>query len=114
MAILLLYVNDIILMASSSLLLNRFLHHLKAEFSMTYMGALHYFLGIQVTKNAHGLFLSQSKYTSDLLSRANMQRASPVDTPMTPRSSSITQMGKFHNPSMYRNIVGALQYLTFT
>ena len=46
MAILLLYVDDIVLTASSPSLLHRLLTHLKEEFSMNDLGQLNYFLGI--------------------------------------------------------------------
>ena len=59
MAILLLYVDDIILTTSSPYLLNRLLKQLKEEFSMNDLGQLNYFLGIQVVKNNDGHFLSQ-------------------------------------------------------
>jgi hypothetical protein len=48
MAILLLYVDDIILMASSMRLLQRIIAALRREFSMTDMGPIHHFLGVSV------------------------------------------------------------------
>jgi hypothetical protein len=48
MAILLLYVDDIVLMASSMRLLQRIIAALRREFSMTDMGPIHHFLGVSV------------------------------------------------------------------
>lgn len=48
MAFLLLYVDGIILMASSQGLLQKIIQRLKGEFAMTDMGDLHFFLGINV------------------------------------------------------------------
>ena len=48
MAVILLYVNDIVLTVSSSSLLLHLIQLLKDEFSMIDMGSLHYFLGVQV------------------------------------------------------------------
>lgn len=45
-AYLLLYMDDIILTASSPALLQRIIERLHAEFSMTDLGHLHHFLGI--------------------------------------------------------------------
>lgn len=39
---------------------------------------LHYFLDIEVYKNIGDLFLSQSKYATDLLSHASMGNAKPI------------------------------------
>jgi hypothetical protein len=47
-AFLLLYVDDIVLTASSTRLLNRIIASLRSEFAMTDMGILHYFLGIAI------------------------------------------------------------------
>lgn len=56
---LLLYVDDIILPASSPTLLDRIITLLRSEFSMTDLGLLHHFLGIAVQRDQSGLFLSQ-------------------------------------------------------
>ncbi|CAL8996514.1 unnamed protein product, partial [Prunus brigantina] len=62
-------------------------------FEMKDMGRLTYFLGLQVSYNSTGdIFVHQHKYAKDLL-----QKAEPL-----------------HDPTFYRSIVGALQYLTFT
>jgi hypothetical protein len=45
---LLLYVDDIVLTASSTRLLERITASLRSEFALTDMGSLHYFLGIAV------------------------------------------------------------------
>ncbi|GJW50950.1 ribonuclease H-like domain-containing protein [Tanacetum coccineum] len=65
-AYLLLYVDDIVLTASSSDLLQQIITSLHAEFSMTDLGSLNYFLGISVTRNASGMFLSQQKYATEV------------------------------------------------
>ncbi|KAI3729382.1 hypothetical protein L6452_18039 [Arctium lappa] len=65
---LLLYVDDIVLTASSDTFLQEIISTLSREFAMTNLGQLHHFLGIQVTRNSHGLFLNQSQYAKDNLS----------------------------------------------
>jgi hypothetical protein len=57
-AYLLLYVDDIVLTASSTLLLRRIIDALTAEFSMKDLDNLHHFLGVSVTQHNGGLFLS--------------------------------------------------------
>lgn len=58
-AYLLLYVDDIVLTASSTNLLQRIIAQLHSEFAMTDLGTLHHFVGISVTRTSDGLFLSQ-------------------------------------------------------
>jgi hypothetical protein len=76
-AYLLLYVDDIVLTASSTEFLRHVIGALQHEFAMTDMGQLHHFLGISVTRSAHGLFLSQRQYTQDILERAGMSACTP-------------------------------------
>ena len=57
-AFLLLYVDDIVLTASSPRLLQQIIVALQKEFSMTDMGPLHHFLGLSVERRADSLFLS--------------------------------------------------------
>lgn len=66
-AYLLLYVDDIVLTASTPTLLQRLTSLLHSEFSMMDLGALSYFLGIFVTRTKDGLFLSRRQYAIDLL-----------------------------------------------
>ena len=59
----LLYVDDIVLTASSTELLRRTISALQREFSMKDLGELHHFLGISVQCRPGGLFsLSASTY----------------------------------------------------
>ncbi|GKA66081.1 ribonuclease H-like domain-containing protein [Tanacetum coccineum] len=113
-AYLLLYVDDIILTASSTLLLQRIISLLHAEFAMTDLGPLNYFLSISATRTTFGIFSSQTKYATEILERAQMLNCNPcrtsVDTEkkLGPEGSSVT------DPILYRSLAGALQYLTFT
>jgi hypothetical protein len=56
--ILVLYVDDLILTSSDLKLLNHVKTYLKKKFEMTYLGFLHYFLGLQVLQTNEGIFLS--------------------------------------------------------
>jgi hypothetical protein len=46
------------------------------------MGEFTYFLGFQVKQLKDGTFISQTKYTQDLLKRFGMKVAKPAKTPM--------------------------------
>jgi len=114
-AYLLLYVDDIVLTASSPALLRRILERPHSEFAMTDLGELHHFLGISVTRSASGLFLSQRQYAADLLQRAGMSECHPTATPVDARMKlSATDGSPVADPTQYRSLAGALQYLTLT
>nr|GEV55597.1 hypothetical protein [Tanacetum cinerariifolium] len=50
------------------------------EFSMTYLGLLNYSLGIFVTRDSSGMFLSLKKYVVEILERAGMVNCNPSRT----------------------------------
>ncbi|KAI3690613.1 hypothetical protein L2E82_48745 [Cichorium intybus] len=115
MAYLLLYVDDIILTASDNEFLRRIITTLSSEFAMTDLGNLHHFLGITVTRDQHGLFLSQANYARDILQRASMASCKPCTTPVdTSAKLSATAGDPLPDGTLYRTLAGALQYLTFT
>ncbi|CAN6697291.1 unnamed protein product [Malus baccata var. baccata] len=113
--ILLLYVDDIIITGSHAQAIIEVIQALTHEFDMKDLGPLHYFLGIQIVQNKDGLFLSQDKYVTDLLTKSEMLLSKPCATPCLPYNRLLSNDGQpFNNPTMYRSLVGALQYLTFT
>lgn len=114
-AYLLLYVDDVVLTASSATLLRRIIDRLQHEFSLKDLGALHYFLGITVERSSEGFFLSQGKYADELLDKANMSSCSPSSTPIDTSAKISSASGTpVADASAYRSIVGGLQYLTMT
>ncbi|XP_057790972.1 uncharacterized mitochondrial protein AtMg00810-like [Salvia miltiorrhiza] len=85
------------------------------KFALTYLGSIHYFLGIEVTKSGSNYALCQSKYLKELLEKTNMSSCHPCSTPMTPATRLSKEGGEsFSDPSLYRSTIGALQYLTHT
>jgi len=113
--LLLLYVDDIILTGSSSYMLSNLINSLGLQFHMKDLGALHYFLGIEVKRAPDNLFLCQTKYAIDLLNRAHMLDCKPISTPLSLRPNGLlTDPILLSNPTEYRSLVGGLQYLTLT
>ena len=79
------------------------------------VGLLNYFLSITVTHYTGGLFVSQKKYTAKIIDRANMSSCKSSSTPVdTKPKLSATRSKSVEDPSLYRRLVGTLQYLTFT
>ncbi|GJX40060.1 ribonuclease H-like domain-containing protein [Tanacetum coccineum] len=113
-AYLLIYVDDIILTASSPVLLQQIVDSLHKEFDMTDLGALNYFLGISAVRHPTGLFLSQKKYARQLLERAHMVNCNPSRTPIDTDSKLGPDGVPVQDPTLYRSLAGGLQYLTFT
>ncbi|BBG99739.1 transposable element gene [Prunus dulcis] len=76
---------------------------------------VHYFLGMEILRTPNGLSLTQSKYIKDLLTRTKMQDAKHISSPVASgRRLSLHDGAPLDDPSEYRSVVGALQYLTLT
>ncbi|GKC29598.1 ribonuclease H-like domain-containing protein [Tanacetum coccineum] len=113
-AYLLLYVDDIVLTASSSDLLHRIISSLHQEFAMTDLGSLNYFLGISVTRDSSGMFLSQKKYAVEILEHVGMVHCNLSRSLVDTESKLGTTGDVVFDPTLYRSFAGSLQYLTFT
>ena len=79
------------------------------------LGHLSYFLGLEITYSTDGLYITQAKYASELLSRGGLTNSKIVDTPIELNAHLTPAGGKsLSNPSLYRRLVGSLVYLTVT
>jgi len=56
---------------------------LDQTFKIKNLGDLTYFLGLEVARNSSRIYLSQRKYTIDLLHEMGMQDCAPMPTHMT-------------------------------
>jgi hypothetical protein len=113
----LIYVDDIIIASSSDQAIDILLKNLAAHFAIKDLGNLHYFLGIEVQRTFDGLLVTQEKYAHDLLAKVGMLDCKAAPTPLSPSEPLSLHDGTLLGPddsSQYRNIVGALQYLTLT
>ncbi|XP_021719327.1 uncharacterized protein LOC110686999 [Chenopodium quinoa] len=101
-AYILLYVDDIILTASSDSLRTRIMDLLGSEFAMKDLGPLSFFLGIVVTREV-------------VMLMEGMSNCSPCPTPVDTKSKlSASHDDPYEDPTKYRSLAGAFQYLTFT
>lgn len=112
----LVYVDDILVSGNSPTFINSLKHNLSRTFALNDLGLLHYFLGIEINYTAKGdIHLSQKKYVLNLLRKAHMENAKPLNTPMTD-NLKLTKEGHdlMDNPTLYHSVVGAFQYVTIT
>nr|CAN60812.1 hypothetical protein VITISV_038721 [Vitis vinifera] len=76
-------------------------------------GELNYFLSFQVKKLKDGIFLSQSKYASELVKKFGLESTKHFRTPMpTNLKLSKDEFGKGVEETLYRSMIGSLLYLT--
>ncbi|XP_019175785.1 PREDICTED: uncharacterized protein LOC109171109 [Ipomoea nil] len=84
------------------------------EFKVRYMGVSSFFLRIETVQLATGLLLSQQRYLKDILKRAGMVDCKPVATPVSSAKPVEGPVVPYADPTHYRSLAGALQYLTVT
>jgi hypothetical protein len=69
---LIVYVDDMVVTGNDDEERKALQSYLSKEFEMKDLGPLKYFLGIEVSRSSKGIFLSQRKYTLDLLEETGM------------------------------------------
>jgi len=116
---LLVYVDDIIITGSDKAGIKATKEFLKSVFEIKDLGEMKYFLGIELCRSKEGLFISQRKYTLDLLKDAGIQGDKTAKMPLEdgykiPREGEVEDSKAFHDPKLYRKLVGKLIYLTIT
>ncbi|KAK5836170.1 hypothetical protein PVK06_011926 [Gossypium arboreum] len=88
---------------------------LNHQFSLKNLGELSFFLGLKVLRHQDRMHVSQQKYAPELLERANMMNAKPMNTPMVSSPTLISLVGSpLSDGTLYRQVVGSLQYLCLT
>ncbi|KAK6146446.1 hypothetical protein DH2020_020315 [Rehmannia glutinosa] len=107
------YVDDIIFGATNESLCKKFSKLMQGEFEMSMMGELNFFLGLQIKQCQEGIYISQSKYTKELLKKFGIEGRRTVFTPMaTNVKIDKDEKGKSVDESKYRGMIGSLLYLT--
>ncbi|XP_059314587.1 uncharacterized mitochondrial protein AtMg00810-like [Lycium ferocissimum] len=81
------YADDIIFGSSNPSLCKKFSDLMQREYEMSMMGELTFFLGLQVYQTDKGIFISQNKYTKELIHKFEMDNVKLMGTPMSPTCS---------------------------
>ncbi|GJS58112.1 retrovirus-related pol polyprotein from transposon TNT 1-94 [Tanacetum coccineum] len=107
------YVDDIIFGSTNPRYTQLFSDLMKSRFKMSMMGEMTFFLGLQVNQSPRGIFINQSNYVLEILKRYRMDTYDPVGTPMEIKDKlDLDKNGTLVDAMKYRNMIGALMYLT--
>ena len=110
-----LYVDDLIYTGKNTAMFDSFKKSMMAEFEMSDLGMMYYFLGIEVVQSSTGIFISQKKYVQEILDKFQMKNCNPVNTPSEfGMKLNKDNGGKKVDDTLYKQIVGSLMYLTAT
>ena len=107
------YVDDIIFGSDDDRLSQNFSKAMQKEFEMSLLGELKLFLGLQISQQVDGIFISQLKYIKEMLKRFQMEDSKPVSTPMM-RGCKLSKDENYleFDQKIYKSMIGSLLYAT--
>jgi hypothetical protein len=109
-----LYVDDLMILSNHLPLLRKKKKQLMSTFKMKDLGEIHWFLGLEITRERQRrlIFVSQSRYISEVVDRFGFSTSRTVSTPMMP-NLKLTR----HEPSdpdvntrEYQSRIGSVMY----
>ncbi|KAI3665021.1 hypothetical protein L6452_43637 [Arctium lappa] len=107
------YVDDIIFGSTRDNMCKEFEELMHQRFKMSSMGELTFFLGLQVQQKSDGIFICQSKYVQDILTKFGFSDSKPASTPMeTHKQITADLEGEDMDVHHYRSMISSLMYLT--
>jgi hypothetical protein len=109
------YVDDLMIIGSSSKDINQFKREMAKVFKMSDLGLLYYYLGIEVKQGQEGVSLCQGAYAAKILEKTGLADCNSCQVPMEPclkLSKESDQPGV--DQTEYMSIVGCLRYLVNT
>jgi hypothetical protein len=112
---LLVYVDDIAIASNDNVAVKSLIVTLNDRFRLKDLGALKYFLGLEIARSTKGIYVSQRKYSLEILQESGLLASKPVSFPMEQNLKLSRDVGSLiSNPTSYRRLIGRLLYLTIT
>jgi hypothetical protein len=105
------YVDDIIFGSTNKSFCHEFSKIMMDRFEMSMMGVLIFF-GFQIKQAKEGTFISQMKYTRDILKKFGMDKVKPIKTSMGTNGYLDLDLGSTSvDQKVYHFMIGSLLYL---
>ncbi|CAL1409822.1 unnamed protein product [Linum trigynum] len=110
-----LYVDDLLYTSTDPKCIAEFKRSMEAEFEMSDLGKMKYFLGVEVHQSVAGMFICQKKYIRDMLEKFQLASCNFVKNPVSP-GMKFTKAGDgiSVNSTEYKQLIGSLLYVTVT
>ena len=107
--------DDLLIIGSSKEEIASLKDAMNHEFSMTNLGLLSQFLGLEIAQSQHGIKVHHSKYDLYFLNKFNMKYFNPSKTPfLSGVKLEEVDSSPMINNTLYRQLIGCLLYLTHT
>ncbi|CAA7043502.1 unnamed protein product [Microthlaspi erraticum] len=112
----LVYVDDIIITSNCDADVDQLKEDLKKAFRLRDLGALRYFLGLEIARSKRGIYVCQRKYVLELLEDTGLLACKPSSIPMDLSIKLVqdSQEPVIDDVKLYRRLVGKMMYLTIT
>ena len=109
------YVDDILITGSDLEEIQHVKECLNTKFEIKDLVQLHYFLGLEVTQTPQGVLLSRQKFTRELLRDCGLILKRQTSTPLPVNCKLTPDEGNLlEDPTIYRALIGKLNFLTNT
>jgi len=109
------YVDDILLTGNELMEMQNLKSYLDQAFKIKDFGEANYFLRLAILTVPEGLVLTQRKFSKELLEEFGCQDMTSVLCPLdSTQQLSAEDSELFDNPSLYKKIIGKLNFLTNT
>ena len=113
--IIVLYFDDLLITGSSQDEIASLKGAMNQAFSMTNLGLLSQFLGLEISQTKAGIKVHQSKYALDLLNKFKMKDCKEIKTPfLSGVKLEEADSSPMVNNTLYRKLIGCLLYLKHT
>ena len=108
------YVDDIIQAGKNEKEIGEIKKSISKKFDAVDMGPLHYFLGVKVVQNDHGVWIGQPSYIRELLRKFRMEDSNPVETPadVSMKLKKAEENETMADKQMYQSAVGSILYVS--
>lgn len=115
LAVLIVYVDDIILTGDDLVEICRLKKLFARDFEIKDLGNLKYFLGMEFVRSKDGIVVSQRKYVLDLLEETDLLECKAAETPIDPNMKlQPAKIEDVTNIDRFQHLVGRLIYLSHT
>ena len=111
----LIYVDDLVVLASKSSLLASFKAYMHRCFHMKDLGVSKYFLGLELAYGPLGIYLCQRKYALAIIEETGLLASKPAAFPIEQnRTLALDKGPDLADVAAYRRLIGRLIYLAVT
>jgi len=113
MAIITIWVDNLLLFASSDKAMFKMKDQIKSEWQITDLGEPQKIVSIEITLKDHMVTIFQKKYIESILRKEGLERLNPVNMPMDPNNMLVPNPdGEGNRSNSYVRLLGELQFLS--